>query len=118
MSGQLHAPAALPPEKSPRYPFYRRFGGPQNRSGRYGEVKIFTLPGLELPPHLVIQPVASHYTDWAIPAHIKYHEAVKKYIIRNFITSTSRQILLKWTNQRGVMGRVCSAYGVWSETTR
>jgi hypothetical protein len=34
----------------PRYPFYRRLGGPQSRSERYGEVKIFTLPGLELPP--------------------------------------------------------------------
>jgi hypothetical protein len=51
MSGQLHAPAALPPEKSPRYPFYRRLGGPQSKSGRYGEVNIFfTLTGLELPP--------------------------------------------------------------------
>jgi hypothetical protein len=43
VSGQLHAPATLPPGKSPRYPFYRRFGGPQSRSGRYGEVKIFIL---------------------------------------------------------------------------
>jgi hypothetical protein len=41
VSGQLHAPAALPPGKSPRYQFYRRLGGPQSRSGRYGEVKIF-----------------------------------------------------------------------------
>jgi hypothetical protein len=68
MSGQLHAPAALPPGKSPRYPCYRRLGGPQSRSGRYGEVKIFTLPGLELPSPLLVQPVASRYTDWAIPA--------------------------------------------------
>jgi hypothetical protein len=30
--------------------------------------KNFTLPGLELPPLLVAQPVASRYTDWAIPA--------------------------------------------------
>jgi hypothetical protein len=28
--------------------------------------KYFTLPGLELPPPLVVQPVASRYTDWAI----------------------------------------------------
>jgi hypothetical protein len=26
--------------------------------------KFFTLPGLELPPPLVVQPVASLYTDW------------------------------------------------------
>ena len=29
---QLHSPAALPPGKT-RYPFYRRLGGPQGRSG-------------------------------------------------------------------------------------
>jgi hypothetical protein len=68
VSGQLHAPAALPPGKSPRYSFYRRLGGPQSRSERYGEVKMFTLPGLELPLSLVVQSVASRYTDWAIPA--------------------------------------------------
>jgi hypothetical protein len=72
MSGQLHAPAVLPPGKSPRYPFYRRLGGPQSRSGQYGEVKIFTLPGLELPLPLVVQPVASRYTDWAIPLELNF----------------------------------------------
>jgi hypothetical protein len=41
MSGQLHAPAAIPPGKSPWYPFYRRLGGPQSWSGRYGEGNIF-----------------------------------------------------------------------------
>jgi hypothetical protein len=52
VSGQLHAPAALPPGKSPRYPFYRRLGGPQSRSGRYGELKIFHPPGTRTPtPH-------------------------------------------------------------------
>jgi hypothetical protein len=30
--------------------------------------KFFTLLGLELPLPLVVQPVASRYTDWAIPA--------------------------------------------------
>jgi hypothetical protein len=30
--------------------------------------KFFTLSGLELPLPLVVQPVASRYTDWAIPA--------------------------------------------------
>jgi hypothetical protein len=58
VSGQLHAPTALPP-----VPIYRRLGGPQSRSGRYGEVKIVTLSGLELPLPLVVQPVANRYTD-------------------------------------------------------
>jgi hypothetical protein len=44
VSGQLHAPAALPPGKSSRYPLYRRLGGPQSRSGRSNnkeKVKLF-----------------------------------------------------------------------------
>jgi hypothetical protein len=37
VSGQHHAPAALYSRgKSPRYPLYRRLGGPQSRSGRRG----------------------------------------------------------------------------------
>jgi hypothetical protein len=37
MSGQRHAPAALYPlRKDPRYPLYRRLGGPQSRSGHIG----------------------------------------------------------------------------------
>jgi hypothetical protein len=39
VSGQLHAPAALPQEKSSRYPLDKRLGGPQSRSGRAGEEK-------------------------------------------------------------------------------
>jgi hypothetical protein len=39
-SGQLHTPAALPPRKEPQYPMDRRFGGPQSRSGRHGDVTI------------------------------------------------------------------------------
>jgi hypothetical protein len=39
VSGQLHAPAALPLEKSPRFPLHRGLDGPQSRSGRGGEEK-------------------------------------------------------------------------------
>jgi hypothetical protein len=38
-SGQLHAPAALPPGKSLRYPLDRSLGGPQGWYERSGEVK-------------------------------------------------------------------------------
>jgi hypothetical protein len=31
VSGQLHAPAALPQVKSPWYPLDKKFGGPQSR---------------------------------------------------------------------------------------
>jgi hypothetical protein len=37
------------PGKSPRYPLDRRLGGPQIRSGRYGEVKIFYPSGTRTP---------------------------------------------------------------------
>jgi hypothetical protein len=42
----------------PRYPFSMRLGGPQSRSGRYGEVKIFDPTGTRTPTPLVVQPVA------------------------------------------------------------
>jgi hypothetical protein len=65
MGGQHHAPAALPPGKT-LDPLYKRLGGPQ---GRYGPVrKISPPPGLD--PRTV-QPVASLYTDWAIPSPFK-----------------------------------------------
>jgi len=60
VSGQLHAPSALPQGKSPWYPLEGMLGGPQNRSGRGGEEKNSQpLLGLE-PPN--IQPVAERYT--------------------------------------------------------
>jgi hypothetical protein len=34
-----------PREKNSRYPLDRRLGGPQNRSGRHGEVKILAFTG-------------------------------------------------------------------------
>jgi hypothetical protein len=60
---QRHAPAALPPRMT-RYPLYRKLGRPQGRSGRVR--KISPKPGFD--PRTV-QPVASRYTDYAIPAH-------------------------------------------------
>jgi hypothetical protein len=59
-SGQLHAPAALPPGKSSWYPLDGRLGEPQSRSGRGGEEKNSEpLPGIE---HPIIQHVAQRYT--------------------------------------------------------
>jgi len=50
--------STLPPGKT-RYPFYRRLGGPQGRSGR-AETLVPT--GIW---SRSIQPVVSRYTDWA-----------------------------------------------------
>jgi hypothetical protein len=47
LSGQLHAPVALPPAKEPQY-LLDRLGGPQSRSGRGGEEKNSQRPpGIE-----------------------------------------------------------------------
>jgi hypothetical protein len=50
VSGQLHAPAALPPGKKPQYPLDRWLGGPQSRSGNMEKWKFLPLPGPELRP--------------------------------------------------------------------
>ena len=55
---------SLSPGKT-RYPLYRRLDGPQGRSGKVR--KMSPPPGFDL---RTAQPVASRYTDWAIPAHI------------------------------------------------
>ena len=52
-------PRPILPSGKPRYPFYRRMGGPQGRSGR---AENLTPPGFD--PRTV-QPVVSRYTDWA-----------------------------------------------------
>ena len=64
VSGQLHAPAALLPGRN-RYPLYWRLGGPQGRSGRWR--KVSPPPGFSLRTD---NPVASRYTDCAIPAYV------------------------------------------------
>ena len=63
VGGQRHAPAVLPQGKT-QYSLYRRLGGPQGQSGQVRKI----LPPLGFDP-LTVQPVVSHYTDWAIPAH-------------------------------------------------
>ena len=62
MDGQHHAQTALPPENT-RYPLYRRLRGPQGLSARVRKIS----PPLEFDLRTV-QPVASRYTDCAIPA--------------------------------------------------
>jgi len=55
-------PGPFTPVKVTQFPLYRRLGGPQGRSERVR--KISPPPGFD--PRTV-QPVASRYTDWAIP---------------------------------------------------
>jgi hypothetical protein len=50
-----------------QYPLYRKLGGPQ---GQYVQVQKDSLPPGFDPQ--TVQPVESHYTDSAMPAHQKY----------------------------------------------
>jgi hypothetical protein len=52
----------------PRYPLDRRLGGPQSPYGRRGEEKILDPTGSRTPTPRPSSPVASRYTDYAIPA--------------------------------------------------
>ena len=65
--GQRHAPGRFTPGKMTQYPLYRRLGGTQGQSGRVR--KTSPAPGFD--PRNV-QPVASRYTDWAVPALDKF----------------------------------------------
>jgi hypothetical protein len=73
VSGQHHAPAALYPRgKDPRYPLYRRLGGPQSRSGHKRlEEKSFAPAGDRTPIARSSSPLVRHYTAWANPAPTK-----------------------------------------------
>jgi hypothetical protein len=64
VGGQRHALAALPPGMT-WYPLYRKLGRPQ---GWFEWVlKILPPPGFD---SRTVQLVASHDTDYAIPAHL------------------------------------------------
>jgi hypothetical protein len=69
VSGQRHAPAALYPRgKDPRYPLYRRLGGPL-WTERLEEKSFRLCRGSNL-YRPVAQSVAGHYTDWGTVAPI------------------------------------------------
>jgi hypothetical protein len=59
MSGQLHAPAALPWKRAPSTHFIGGWVDPGAGLDDMEKWKFLTLPGLELPALLVVQPVAS-----------------------------------------------------------
>ena len=74
MDGECHAPVVLPLGKT-WYQFYRRLGGLQGWSGQVR--KILPPPGFDF---RTVQPVASHYNDFAIPAQYLVHEFKKNKI--------------------------------------
>jgi hypothetical protein len=76
VGGQLHAPAALPSGRSPRYQVDRRLGGPQSRSGRGdGEKK-----------NPVIAPVGKWTTVVQTPHHDRQLSQYESLMFRKFMT--------------------------------
>jgi hypothetical protein len=73
--GQRHANLPL---GNMRYPLYMRLGGPQGWSGQVRKIS----PPLGFDPRTV-QPVASRYTDWDIPARILFQYVSKRITSRS-----------------------------------
>jgi hypothetical protein len=66
VGGQRHASAALYPRgKHPRYPLYRRLGGPSAGVDTEDRGKILCPCRGSNPVRPVVQIVVRHYTDWA-----------------------------------------------------
>jgi hypothetical protein len=63
VTGQLHAVAALPQGKSPRYLYDKRQGGPRAGLETVSKRKILSPRREWNPDHPIIQPVAQPYTD-------------------------------------------------------
>jgi len=63
----------LPPGKT-RYPLYMRLGGPQGRSGRAENLVPTGIGSRKL------QPVVSHYTDWATGHTLSYYKGKGKVV--------------------------------------
>ena len=87
MGGQRYAPAVLPPGRT-QYPLYRKLGEPQGRSGRVR--KISPAPGFD---PLTVQPVASRYTYYAIPAPYIYIYIYTHTHTHTHITSEAKLVL-------------------------
>jgi len=81
----------LPPGKT-RYPFYRRMGGPQGRSGR---AKNPVPTGIQ---SRTVQLVASHYTDWATQpmSNVLYKLLIIEYFMRNVDILTPLILARNW----------------------
>jgi hypothetical protein len=75
VGGQRQAPVVLPAGMT-RYQFYRRLGGPRDRSGLAR--KILSTRGFR---SRTFQPVASPYTDGAIAPIVKHVIKNKGYTI-------------------------------------
>jgi hypothetical protein len=65
-------PPLYPRERAPGTHFIGGWVDPTAGLDDMEQWTFFTLPGFELPLPVVVQPVASLYTDWVIPAPMFY----------------------------------------------
>jgi hypothetical protein len=72
VSGQLHAPAALPLGRAPGTHWIRGWVGPRTVLNAVVKRKIPSPRRESNPRTLIVQPVAQRYTDWAITAPKNY----------------------------------------------
>jgi hypothetical protein len=77
--------------KAPRHPLYRRWSGPQSRSGHCGE--IFIAPTGSRSP--AAHPVAHRWTDWSIPAQ-NYCKKLISFVTRT-LSAVWARLTIKWT---------------------
>ena len=86
----------LPPGKS-RYPFYRRLGGSQGRSGRAENLVPTGIWSRN------VQPVVSRYTDWATGPTIQhYYQEYKTYS-----KVPSSTVIREWSIKSGQFRHHC-----------
>jgi hypothetical protein len=82
MCGQLHAPAALPPGKEPPVPIEYEIGWTREPVWTTWRIENSWPYRDSNSEPSVVQPVASRYTDYAIPVWSAEH--VKINVNRNF----------------------------------
>jgi hypothetical protein len=91
VGGQRHATAALPPGKAPGT---HCIGGPVWTGAENLALHPPTPPGFDP------QTVASHYTDWAIPALVNKYHMIAYHIKANPFASWDTKIPVRWAPQK------------------
>jgi hypothetical protein len=105
VGGQRHTLAALSPGKT-QYPLCRRLGGLQGWSGWVRKIS----PPVGFDPQ-TIQPLASSYTDCAIPAHKIIIDNNTIYYTCLYISIIQADSL--WAGPEYSLSAVCEHYNGW-----
>jgi hypothetical protein len=94
VSGQLHAPAALPPrERAHGARWIRGWVSPIVVLYMVSKTKIPSSRLESNPEHPIVQPVASHYTGWAIATLVFFSEALERNARTEEHTAAERDIM-------------------------